>query len=102
MYLEAWNRLKDRFEIEETYKPQTFGDAADKLSEYFEHLLRNDTSKLMNGLYRIDIKEDLVKEAFAEGNMADIADALARLALRREWEKQKMRERWSKMGGSDL
>ncbi|MBD0403467.1 hypothetical protein [Flammeovirga sp. EKP202] len=97
MYLETWNKLRDRFEIEEEYNPPTFGDAADKLSQYFEHLLRNDSSKLMNGLYRIDVKEELVKEAFALGSIEDIADALARLALRREWEKYKMREKWSNL-----
>ncbi|NLR90257.1 MULTISPECIES: hypothetical protein [Flammeovirga] len=98
MYLEAWNKLRERFEIEEPdFKADSFGETADKLSEYFEHLLRTDSSRLMNGLYRIDVREDLVKEAFEQGSLTDIADALARLALRREWEKQKMRERWSNM-----
>ncbi|OHX66275.1 hypothetical protein [Flammeovirga pacifica] len=96
MYLEAWKKICDRFEIEEEdYNAESFGETADKLSAYFEHLLRTDSSKLMNGLYRIDVKEDLVKEAFKEGSLSDIADALARLALRREWEKVKMRQQWS-------
>lgn len=95
MYLETWNKLRERFEIEEEYNPQTFGDAREKLSQYFEHLLRNDSTKLMNGLYRIDVKEELVKEAFKQGSIEDIADTLARLAVKREWEKCKMREKWS-------
>lgn len=96
MYIEAWKKICDRFELEEDgFDAESFGETADRLSEYFEHLLRTDSSKLMNGLYRIDVREDLVKEAFQEGSLSDIADALARLALRREWEKVKMRERWS-------
>lgn len=61
------------------------------LSEKIVYLMLNEMEKLLSILYRIDISEKKVKEAFAGNNPAVIAPTLAGLIIERELEKARSR-----------
>ena len=59
-------------------------------------LLMHDMEKLLNILYRIDVNEKKVKEAFAQKNPKNIAPALAELMVEREFRKAETRLKYRK------
>jgi len=62
-----------------------------KLSTLVLDLLRQDLSRLLHILYRIDVEERLVKEAMIADDTQIIADRIARLILKRELQKAQIR-----------
>src|SRR4051812_4563965 len=54
-------------------------------------MLMHDMEKLLNILYRIDVNERKVKEAFAQSDPKRIAPELARLIIEREMQKAETR-----------
>lgn len=56
-------------------------------------LLLNEMEKLLHILYRIDVNEKKVKEAFAQNNPKNIAPILAELIIERETQKVISRHR---------
>lgn len=55
----------------------------DNLIAYLQHLLDKDFERLLQGLYRIDVNEDNVKEILNCGSPENIAGRLADLILNR-------------------
>jgi|GEM_PF-763344 len=66
------------------------------LKDQIQHLIDHDLERLMNGLYRIDVDEYKVKEAFADETQT--ADLLASLVIQRELEKIISRRKYSSGG----
>jgi hypothetical protein len=61
------------------------------LSAHIVYMLQHEMEKLLQLLYRIDVNEKKVKEAFAQSNPAMIAPTIAVLILDRELQKAKSR-----------
>lgn len=65
------------------------------LSLHIRELLDTGMERLMQILYRIDVSEEAVKRAFAEGQSINgIADRLARLCIERQLQKIRTREEY--------
>ena len=62
------------------------------LSKIIRHLLDNDFERLLNALYRIDVREEKVKLAMATGD--DVAEQIALLIIEREMQKVITREKY--------
>lgn len=79
-------------------------DAADmevlknKLAQVIVDLLLHDMERLLGILYRIDVKEEKVKEAFAQHDPRLIAPRLADLIIGRELQKAVTRSRHKNHG----
>jgi hypothetical protein len=55
------------------------------------HLLRNNLSKLLQILYRIDVDEQKVRKVMASQTTAEVADNMAHLIIKRELQKVQTR-----------
>lgn len=66
------------------------------LSEKIVYLMLHDMEKLLAILYRIDVNEKKVKEAFAYNEAQKIAPRLAELIIERELQKAHSREEYRK------
>jgi hypothetical protein len=66
------------------------------LTQKIIFLLLHDMEKLLHILYRIDVKESLVKDVFAQHDPKKIAPLLAELILNREIEKVHTRLKYRK------
>ncbi|MFA6261657.1 MAG: hypothetical protein WC760_09325 [Bacteroidia bacterium] len=64
------------------------------LTERIIHFLLHDMEKLLHLLYRIDVQEKKVKEAFAQNNPKLIAPMLAKLIMDREEQKIETRKKF--------
>ncbi|MEN8251645.1 MAG: hypothetical protein ABFS32_22175 [Bacteroidota bacterium] len=62
------------------------------LARVIQHLLDKDFERLINGLYRIDVSEEKVKQAFASQD--NIAETIAKLIIERELQKVATREKY--------
>ena len=62
------------------------------LAKLIRHLLNNDFERLINGLYRIDVSEEKVKQALSASG--DIAEEIATLIIRREMQKVETRKKY--------
>ena len=62
------------------------------LAKLIRHLLNNDFERLINGLYRIDVSEEKVKQALSASG--DIAGEIATLIIRREMQKVETRRKY--------
>ena len=65
--------------------PPNFEQFIDELAKAIQHLIDTDFEKLMHILYRIDVNENKVKQAF--GLEKDVARELAILVIEREKQK---------------
>ena len=70
----------------------TAEDFQQMLTEVIRHLLENDFERLLNGLYRIDVDEEKVKQAMASEE--DVAAQIASLIIEREMQKVVTREKY--------
>ena len=70
----------------------TAEDFQNILTELIRHLLDKDFERLINGLYRIDVSEEKVKQAMATGD--DVAGQIALLIIERELQKVRTREKY--------
>jgi aminoglycoside/choline kinase family phosphotransferase len=66
------------------------------LTEQLVYMLHYEMEKLMGILYRIDVREQHVKNAFAQHNPKLIAPLLAEAIVQRELEKAQSREEYRK------
>jgi hypothetical protein len=67
-----------------------------KLSSIILELLMHNTSQLYQVLYRIDVKEEKVKNAFVDNPLAEIAaERISTLIIERQKEKIQWREKYS-------
>ena len=62
------------------------------LAKLIRHLLDNDFERLINGLYRIDVSEEKVKQALSASG--DIAEEIATLIIKREMQKVETRRKY--------
>ena len=62
------------------------------LTKLIRHLLDNDFEKLINGLYRIDVSEEKVKQAMS--SEGDLAEEIALLIIERELQKVETRRKY--------
>lgn len=62
------------------------------LAKLIRHLLDNDFERLINGLYRIDVSEEKVKQAMASAG--DLAEEIAMLIIEREMQKVETRRKY--------
>jgi len=70
----------------------TVNDFQEVLAKVIQHLLDNNFERLLNGLYRIDVDEEKVKQAMATGE--DVAGKIASLIIEREMQKVVTREKY--------
>ncbi|PTX19436.1 hypothetical protein C8N40_104168 [Pontibacter mucosus] len=88
------NHLQRIFDVENL--PATNLEALEfKLAHIVQQLLRNDFSRLLHILYRIDVDEQKVKEAMIDADEEIIATRIARLIIKREIQKAEIRLRYS-------
>ncbi len=67
-----------------------------KLYPIVLELLLHDTTRLYQALYRIDVKEDKVKNAFADNPLAEVAaERITALIMERQVEKIQWRKKYS-------
>ena len=64
------------------------------LTKLIRHLLDNDFESLLNGLYRIDVSEEKVKQAMSSSG--DTAEEIALLIIERELQKVETRRKYRK------
>jgi hypothetical protein len=64
------------------------------LTQIIVNMLWNDMEKLLTILYRIDVSEKKVKEAFAQNNPTGIAPKIADLIIERETQKAETRRKY--------
>ena len=62
------------------------------LAKLIRHLLDSDFERLINGLYRIDVSEEKVKQALSASG--DIAEEIATLIIKREMQKVETRRKY--------
>lgn len=65
-----------------------------RLSEELVYMLHHEMEKLMNLLYRIDVREKDTKAAFAQSDPKLIAPKLAQAIIQRELEKAQSRKEY--------
>ena len=79
------------------FKPvpsHSFEDLKNSLLNYIQHLLNNDLERLVQGLYRIDVSEEKVKEALNNQFPDLIAEQLTTLIIERQQAKAITRKRY--------
>ncbi|MCX2738799.1 hypothetical protein [Pontibacter anaerobius] len=88
------NHLQRIFEVDNL--PSSNLEALEfKIAHIVQQLLRNDFSRLLHILYRIDVDEQKVKQAMVDADEEIIATRIARLILKREIQKAEIRLRYS-------
>lgn len=66
------------------------------LVQRISHLLESDINRLMSALYRIDVYEQKVKDAFSTSTPHQLPEILADLVIERQIQKIHIRQRYSK------
>lgn len=90
---------KDMFENQQQLPNiQDFKSLLNLIKEKVKFLISSDLQKLINLLYRLDVAESEVKNAFKLMSEEDIADRIAQLILDREIKKAEFRVRYSGSG----
>jgi hypothetical protein len=64
------------------------------LTQIIVNMMLNDMEKLLAILYRIDVNEKKVKQAFTQSNPAFIAPTIAELIIARELQKEETRRKY--------
>ncbi len=72
-------------------KCNNYDELLNWLTEQVVYLMLNDMEKLLGILYRIDVNEKKVKQAFAQTQPQKIAPLIAELILQRELQKAESR-----------
>lgn len=72
-----------------------------RLSEYFNHLIKNDFEKLIACLYRVDVSEQKLKLLLQQFPHEDAGRIIAGLIIEREQQKIKTRKQFSKSKNDD-
>lgn len=72
--------------------PNDYQAFLDLLTRAVQNLIDSDFEKFLNALYRIDVDEQKVKEAFAK--KGNVAAAIAELIIQREFQKITTREKY--------
>ena len=72
----------------------TLDDVRRWVAGQIAHLLNRNPALLMSALYRIDVPERSVKQAFAQAPPESLPDVLADLAIQRQLEKLRYRRRY--------
>lgn len=85
---------QDIFEGQELIAPD-FETLKRNLSAKIKHLLSNNINQVLNILYRIDVSEAKVKQAFKLMAQDEIADQLAILIIYRVKQKIEIRNKYS-------
>lgn len=85
--------IKDLNLIEDETMPDFHGnhELKEKLKVVILHLLKNDFHRLVNAMYRLDIKESLFHEAMNQDDPVKMIDQLADIIFEREWQKVQTR-----------
>ncbi len=73
----------------------TYDQFFNRLRHLLEYLLRSNQERLWQGLYRIDVPEEKVKQAYAAGSIHEISEKLAVLIINREAQKAELRKKYS-------
>lgn len=63
----------------------------EKLKRVIAYLLQHDFSRLLNAMYRLDVKESLFHEAMGLEDPEAIVERLADIVFEREWQKVQTR-----------
>jgi hypothetical protein len=90
---EIRNYLQAEFGIA-TQAGENFDRMEDLLSVYIDELIRNDFSKLVNLLYRIDVSESRLRIVLAENSDRHAGQLIAHLMLERQLQKMESREKF--------
>ncbi len=65
------------------------------LTRVISYMLEKDMTRLMNGLYRIDVDENDFKKALFESNPDKVSENIALLIIKRQLQKVKFRNQYS-------
>lgn len=84
-------KLGQYFDDEIMQQQTDYAKLHQRLTECVVYLLMNHMEQLLQILYRVDVKEELTKAAFAKTNPKEIAPELARLLIERELKKAETR-----------
>lgn len=84
-------KLGEYFDDELMQHQTNYNELHQRLTECVVYLLLNHMEQLLQILYRVDVKEQLTKEAFAQNDPQKIAPELARLLIERELKKAETR-----------
>ena len=100
-YIESENELRGLIIKDLQLEKQTvlpsggdLGFLRARLSEIINYLIDNDYGRLLNAMYRLDISENLFREAFDKLKGEEVASRLADLVIEREMEKIKTRMKY--------
>ncbi len=90
-------QLSSELEITEVASPPTseYEDLVQWLTPYITRLLDHHFEKLLQLLYRVDVSENLFKEAIGQSNSDHIASSIARLIIDRQIQKMQIRAKYS-------
>jgi len=85
--------VKDFSLLENETLPDFFGnhELREKLKTVIAYLLQNDFNRLINAMYRLDVKESLFHEAMKQDDPVMIVERLADIIFEREWQKVQTR-----------
>ena len=72
----------------------SYASVLEKLSQWVAYLMEKDFSQLLHVLYRIDVSENKLKAALAEGNEKP-SELIAQMILEREMQKVATRKKYS-------
>ena len=72
-----------------------------RLEELINHLLNNDFEKLINILYRIDVREEKLKVLLKENADKNASSIIADLVIERQIQKIKSRQQFSQRKNDD-
>jgi hypothetical protein len=98
---ESAGLIKIHFGVEENeiFKQGASNDYTEvlqRLTHVVKYFLDNDFQRLVNGLYKVDVNEDKVKNIFNSEAPDKIAPAIAGLILERELQKCVIRQHYKK------
>ncbi|WP_347158325.1 hypothetical protein [Pontibacter chitinilyticus] len=94
LLISTTRRLQQVFEVDNL--PATDQEAlCYKVARVVAHLLHTDMNRLLHILYRIDVEEQQVKQAMIADDTETIAERIARLIVKRELQKARLRQQYS-------
>ena len=72
-----------------------FEELLKNFTRIISYLLEKDMTRLLNGLYRIDVNEEDFKKVLFESDSDKVAESVAKLIIERELKKVEFRKKYS-------
>lgn len=91
---EAAGKVSEYFGEEGLLQVSSYEDLHARLTEVIVYMLLHKMEQLLSVLYRVDVKEHLVKQAFAQNDPKKIAPLIAGYIIDRELQKAESRSKY--------